>query len=147
MVTVTTREVRAEVEIDAPAGEVWEALTDWDRQGQWMLGTRVGVVSGDGRSVGSRLWGFTGVFDVGFLDQLEITEWTPPERCVACHRGRLLRGSAEFAVSPRGGGVALSWTERLEFPAWLAGPALALGMRASLRRLAAQISVRPPNQG
>jgi uncharacterized protein YndB with AHSA1/START domain len=139
MVIVTTREVRAEVEIDAPAGEVWEALTDWDRQSEWMLGTRVGVVSGDGRSVGSRLWGFTGVFDIGFLDLLEIIEWTPPERCVARHRGRLLRGNAEFSVTPRDGGVVLSWTERLEPPLSLIGPAMALGMRASLRRLAARV--------
>jgi uncharacterized protein YndB with AHSA1/START domain len=142
MVTVTSREVRAEVEIAAPAEVVWAALTDWDRQSEWMLGTRVGVVAGDGRSVGSRLWGFTGLFDVGFLDLLEITEWTPPHRCVARHLGKLLRGSAEFAIEPRGDGVTLSWTERLEPPLGLVGPAMAWGMRASLRRLAHRVRLR-----
>lgn len=142
MVNVTFGEASAAVEIAAPAEVVWAALTDWPRQSDWMLGTRVGVVAGDGRSVGSRLWGFTGIFDVGFLDVLEITEWAPPHRCQARHLGRLLRGSAEFTIEPRGDGVLLTWTERLAPPLSLTGPLLALGMRGSLRRLAARVRVR-----
>jgi uncharacterized protein YndB with AHSA1/START domain len=130
MVTVN---VRAEVDVAAPAEVVWAALTDWSRQGEWMVGTRTWVISGDGRSVGSRLLGFTGVFDLGFADLLEITEWTPPTRCVVRHTGRLLAGSAEFVITPTVTGVRLAWVERLRLPI---GPLLVLGMRYSLRRLA-----------
>jgi hypothetical protein len=136
MVDMTLREVTVRVSIAAPVADAWAAVTDWSRQGEWMLGTRVGVVQGDGRSVGSRLFGFTGVWDVGFLDVLEIVEWEPPSRCRAVHLGKLLRGSAEFAVSARGAGAIVSWTERLEPPVGLAAPLLGWGMRRSLRRLA-----------
>jgi uncharacterized protein YndB with AHSA1/START domain len=138
MVDMTEREVTARVDVAAPVTEVWATLTDWPRQGEWMLGTRVAVVRGDGRSVGSRLFGFTGVFDVGFLDELEIVEWAPPHRCRALHRGRLLRGSAEFEISPARVGSVVRWTERLEPPVGLVAPLLAWGMRRSLRRLAAR---------
>jgi carbon monoxide dehydrogenase subunit G len=95
------------------------------------------VVRGDGHSVGSRLFGFTGLLDVGFLDELEIVEWAPPHRCGVAHRGTLLRGSARFEVAPDGGGSVVSWTERLKPPIGLVAPVLAWGMRRSLRRLAA----------
>ncbi len=110
-------------------------MIDWSRQGEWMLGTRVYVVRGDGRSVGSRLLGFTGILDVGFVDLLEIVEWEPPRLCRVRHLGKLLRGSAEFAVEP---GV-VRWTERLEGPLGLVGPLLRVGMRASLGRLGARL--------
>jgi len=131
------REVTVEVAAAVPAEDVWMAMTDWSRQREWMVGTRVFVVAGDGRSVGSRLLGFTGLFDVGFVDLLEITEWEPPRRCRVRHAGSLLRGWAEFAVEPAGSGSTISWTECLRQPVALAGPLLAVGMRASLRRLAA----------
>lgn len=136
---MTTREVAACVEVAAPVDAVWAALTDWPHQGEWMLGTRVRVIFGDGRSVGSRLLGFTGFLDVGFLDELEIVEWTPPRCCRARHLGRLLRGSAEFAVAPGLRGSVVRWVERLDSPLMIVlGPALRWGMRRSLRRLAAR---------
>jgi carbon monoxide dehydrogenase subunit G len=136
MVDMMIREISVAVPVAAPPEAVWAALTDWSRQGEWMLGTRTGVVSGDGHSVGSRLWGFTGLGDVGFLDVLEITEWAPPARCRARHRGRLMRGEAVFEVTASGSGALVRWTERLALPAGLLGPALAWGMRRSLCRLA-----------
>lgn len=137
MVDMTIREITVEVPVGGPPAAVWAVLTDWSRQGEWMLGTRTGVVSGDGHSVGSRLWGFTGLGDVGFLDVLEITEWEPPSHCRARHLGRLMRGEADFRVIASGDGAVVRWTERLAPPAGLLGPALAWGMRRSLRRLAA----------
>ena len=29
------------VDIDAPAATVWDVVTDWAAQGEWILGTRV----------------------------------------------------------------------------------------------------------
>lgn len=132
---MNVRDVTVQVQVTASEAEAWAAITDWARQGEWMLGTRVHVIRGDGRSVGSRLLGFTGVLDVGFVDLLEITEWEPGRRCRVRHLGKLLRGWAEFAVEP---GV-ISWTECLEGPFGLVRPVLAIGMRASLRRLARRL--------
>jgi Polyketide cyclase / dehydrase and lipid transport len=132
---MTCRDVTVQVPITASEADAWVAITDWSRQGEWMLGTTVYIVRGDGRSVGSRLLGFTGLLDVGFVDLLEITEWEPPALCRVRHLGKLLRGTAEFAVEPG----AIRWTERLEPPLALVSPLLRPAMRASLRRLARRL--------
>lgn len=139
MVDMNFRETTARVETSAAPEAVWVALTDWSSQHEWMLGTRVYVVAGDGRSVGSRLLGFTGILDVGFADLLEITVWEPPRLCRVNHRGRLLKGTADFAVEPAGAGSTVTWTERLDLPFSLVSPLLAVGMRASLRRFATRL--------
>ena len=55
------------VRIPAPAQQVWDALTDWERQGEWMVGTRVRATYLDGRAVGGRIEAWTGLGSVGFL--------------------------------------------------------------------------------
>ena len=140
----TILEVR--VEVDAPPEVVWAAVTDWSAQREWIPGTVVGVVHGDGRSVGSRLFAFTGVADIGVLDTLEITEWQPPRRCRVRHLGTLLRGYGVFAVEDRDpGGATFVWTEELRPPLGLLGraalsvgrPAFQAVMRRAGRNLAA----------
>src|SRR5207248_3710582 len=78
------------VDVEAPAGTTWLALTDWTRQGEWLLATEVKVVEGNGRSVGSRLAAFTGVAGIGFTDTMEITSWEPPVRCAVRHLGTVV---------------------------------------------------------
>ena len=46
------------VDIDAPAATVWNVVTDWAAQGEWILGTRVTVQDPDGaRRLGGRFAG------------------------------------------------------------------------------------------
>ncbi|MFE9743407.1 SRPBCC family protein [Saccharothrix saharensis] len=123
------------VEVEAPAGTTWAALTDWARQGEWMLGTTVRVTSGDGASEGSGLSAFTGVGPIGFTDTMRITAWEPPVRCAVEHTGRLVRGTGEFVVVPRGDARSeLVWSEDIALPLNLA---FAPGVKWSLRRFAA----------
>lgn len=138
-------EVIERVDVVAPREAVWAALTDWDHQGEWMLGTRTRVTGGDGRSVGSTLAAFTGLGPLGFTDTMEITAWEPPTRCEVRHTGRLVHGLGVFEVVARGEGRStLVWHEHLRPPlgrlgdlGWLlAGPAFRLGVRQSLRRFA-----------
>ena len=76
-------ELTLRVDVDAPPERTWAAVTDWDRQGEWMLGTRVEVAGpGDGRHLGARLRAVTGVGPLGFTDIMEIITWEPPRRCV-----------------------------------------------------------------
>lgn len=133
------------VDVAAPAGTTWLALTDWSRQQEWMFGTKVRVVTGDGRSVGSRLSAVTGLGLLGFTDTMEITAWEPPVRCTVRHLGRLVRGTGAFHVHAKGPqSSTFVWTESLNLPlgpvgkmGWpLARPAFALGVRESLRRFA-----------
>ena len=66
------------VEVDAPAALVWDYVTDWERQGEWMLGTRVHVTGGAGRGLGTTLRAVTGVGPVGVVDTMEVVEFAPP---------------------------------------------------------------------
>ena len=45
-------EIAVTVDIAAPADQVWAAVTDWDHQGEWMLGTSVRATALEGRGVG-----------------------------------------------------------------------------------------------
>ncbi|HEY1966920.1 MAG TPA: SRPBCC family protein [Pseudonocardia sp.] len=148
-----SKELALTVEVDASPEHTWLVLTDWARQGEWMLGTRVTVSGGNGRSVGSTLSARTGFGPFGFTDTMTITEWDDRRlRCVVRHTGRLVRGEGEFAVTPAArGGCTVHWVERLELPVrplgevyWpLARPAFAAGVRYSLRRLARLCAGRP----
>ncbi|MGQ0841456.1 SRPBCC family protein [Actinokineospora sp.] len=137
-------EVTERVDIAAPAETTWAAITDWARQGEWMLGTTVRVTAGDGRAVGSRLAAFTGAARIGFTDTMEITAWAPPHRCEVLHTGRLVRGTGLFEVVPRGERSTFVWHERLDLPlgavgalGWrVVGPGFRYGVRRSLRKFA-----------
>jgi len=140
--------VGLDVVVDAPVERVFAALTDWAGQGEWMLGTRVEVRSGDGRSVGSTLAAWTGVGPVGFWDTMVITAWDPPHRVDVLHTGRLVRGLGVMEVFELPGNRSrFVWREELDLPlgalgrlGWpLARPAFLAGVKASLRSFAALV--------
>ena len=137
------------VDVDAPPERVWAALTDWVRQGEWMLATDVRPVGGDAQGVGGRLTATTGIRlsgrRRGVLDTMEIIRWEPPRLVEVRHTGRVIRGSGVFEVRPhRPGTTTFVWTERLDLPlgalgrlGWpLVRPLMRAGVRASLRRFA-----------
>ena len=143
---MTRTELVVPVDIEAPAATVWHVVTDWESQGEWILGTRVTMISpGDPRRLGARFAAFTGVGPVGFTDPMEVTEWDPPRRCVVTHRGRVVRGSGVFEVEELGPQRSrFLWSEQLELPlgalgaaGWpLVRPAFRAGVAHSLRKLA-----------
>lgn len=147
-------ELPVPVEVDAPAGAVWAYVTDWERQGEWMLGTRVRVTGGDGRGVGTRLHAVTGVGPVGVPDTMEVTEFVAPAdgapgRAAVRHTGRFIRGEGFFEVAPLGPERSrFTFTELIDLPlgalgrlGWpLARPVIRAGFVASLRRMADRVA-------
>lgn len=138
-------EVRADVMIAAPPERVWSVLMDWPRQAEWILGTSVQVVAGDGASVGSRIEAWTGVGRAGFLDTMTITVWEAPYRCDVEHTGRVVRGTGSFILQALPGGrTRFIWQEDVDLPlgavgraGWpLARPFFESGVRHSLNKLA-----------
>ena len=138
-------DLRLDVDVDAPAVRTWAAATDWDRQGEWMLGTRVQATANDGRGVGGGLRAVTGIGPLAFADTMVITEWDPPHITRVRHTGRLVRGTAAFEVRGRPGGSTFVWSETLDLPfgpagraGWrIARPAFLWALSYSLRRFAA----------
>ena len=142
-------ELVEEIHIAAPPQQVWAALVDWDRQGEWMLLTDVRAGEQGGRGVGGRLAATTGLRlpgrrRVGVLDTMLITRWQPPNRVDVRHTGRVVRGTGVFEVRPSGAGTLFVWTEDLDLPLGVLGrlawpvvrPVTAIGVRLSLRRFA-----------
>lgn len=143
------------VEVDAPAETVWAYVTDWERQGEWMLGTRVRVTAGAGdgaRGVGTTLRAITGVGPVGVVDTMDVVEFSgppaaPPWRAAVRHTGRVIRGEGYFEVVALGPDRSrFTFTELVDLPlgalgraAWpLVRPAVRAGFVASLKRMASQ---------
>lgn len=145
------RDITLSVDIAAPVETVWGVVTDWEAQGDWMLGTSVRVTRGDGVSIGSELAATTGVGPLGVTDTMQIVGWDPPHRATVRHTGRVVRGSGVFTVLERTGPEGREdsrfvWSEQLDLPLGLLGavgwplvrPAFALGLQYSLNRLARQ---------
>ena len=148
---MTAAHVSVSVLVSAPVQEVWDATTDWERQSEWMLGTRVRGTAQGGQGVGGGIEAWTGVGRIGFLDTMVITAWEPPYRCLVEHTGRAFKGSGAFEVADEGAGVSrLTWTEDIELPLGALGrigwpvvrPLVRLGISHSLGKLAAAVSHR-----
>lgn len=136
--------------LDASVEDVWSAIADWRRQGEWMLATRVDVIddrAGAG-GVGTKIAAFTGLFPArgwfGIWDLMEVTRWEPPHRCEVLHYGKWLRGVGLFELKAAGPDQStFIWSEELTgLLARLIKPGLALGVWLSLRRFARQIRVQ-----
>jgi hypothetical protein len=141
--------IALDVVIDAPQQAVWDAVTDWPRQSEWMLGTKVSVTALRGVGVGGGLEAFTGIGPIGFLDTMVIAEWQPPRRCVVRHTGQVVKGLGYFEVLPLPlGRSRFVWAEDLDLPLGRLGalgwpvvrPAFAWGVRRSLQKLADELA-------
>jgi uncharacterized protein YndB with AHSA1/START domain len=146
-------ELEADVVVDASPSAVWDLLVDWDRQREWVPGTRVDITAQDGQGVGARVEAFTGIGKLGFRDPMVITEWEPQRRIVVVHTGTVVRGTGSFEVFalPRGGSRFV-WTERLDLPLGVAGRAgwrlakrpFRAGVQLALRRFARLVEAEHP---
>jgi len=134
-----------DVVIAAPVEAVFDAFTQWANQGEWMLGTRVEVRAGDGRSVDSGLAAWTGLGPAGFWDTMTITRWDPPYRVDVLHTGALVRGPGTMEVLALPDGRSrFVWSEDLDLPLGMLGrivwplvkPAFVAGVKRSLRSFA-----------
>lgn len=141
----TDTTVRLDVVVRAPVAVVFDAFTQWSEQGRWMVGTRVEVRSGDGRSVGSELAAWSGLGPAGFWDTMIITRWEPPYRVDVEHTGRVVRGTGTMeVVALPGERSRFVWGEDLSLPLGLLGkagwpivrPAFLSGVRRSLKDFA-----------
>ena len=142
---MVTRDITVGVDVDAPGDVLWKAVTDWEGQGEWMLGTVVRVTRGDGVGVGSELAATTGIGPLGVTDTMRIVGWDPPHRATVVHTGSFVRGSGTFTVIDRGPDASrFEWGERLDSRSACWGPSAgrwslrcsASGSPCSLRRLA-----------
>jgi uncharacterized protein YndB with AHSA1/START domain len=142
--------VRLEIEVpvDAPRTVVWDVLTDWERQADWMLDAKaVHVLTPDREGPGVTIRVPTNLLGVTVQDVIRVTRWEAPRLLEVVHLGRVITGTGAFELQddPRTGGTVLTWWEEAEPPlgtlgAWgartLALPVLERIFRRSLGNLA-----------
>ncbi len=144
----------------APATVVWEVLTDWERQPEWMVDAQTVEILGERRNgVGVRMRVPTRVFGVTVEDVLEVTDWREAERLEARHVGSVIEGVAAFELRSTHMGTRLTWWEEIDPPLGLLGelaatllarPLVARVFARSLdglkRRCEREVSGTPPPQ-
>jgi uncharacterized protein YndB with AHSA1/START domain len=130
------------VEVPADPQTVFDAMTDWDAQHEWMLGTRVEGRHNGGKGLGGTFAAFTGLGPIGFWDPMTITVWDAPHVVEVLHEGNVVKGTGEFRVERAGTGSRFVWREDVDLPLGRVGragwivvkPLLAAGVALSLRR-------------
>ncbi len=138
--------IKLEVIVHAPAELVWNRLTDWPSQSEWMLGTKV---TGTGAGVNGEISAFTGIGPIGFLDTMIITRWKPPYRCDVLHTGKIVKGTGSFIVEKIDKNISkFIWIEYLNIPFGFIGrfgfklvrPLFVLGVQKSLDKFAKYVA-------
>ena len=113
-------EVRAR--IAAPRGLVWDVLTDWERQPEWMVDARaVEVLTAhrEGRGVVVRCP--TDLLGVVVTDVLKVVGWDAGYRLAVEHVGGLITGDAAFELADADGATSVTWWEQVDPPFGLLG--------------------------
>lgn len=129
--------------IAAPPERIWQVLSDWERQSEWMPDVAWMRLLGPEREFGARLEVRTKVFGVPLAtDLIEVTAWDPPRRLAIRHVGVVV-GTGEWSLAPTPQGTVFTWVEafRMSPPIlgdlglWLYSPWQRMMLRRSIRNL------------
>ena len=97
-----TGEVTATVIVNAPAGRVFAAFVNWERQSEWMPFTKVRVIEGDGGE-GSLVEAVTAIGPASLRDELRVVKVNPPFEVRVVHCGKVLRGPGSVRCTAMSG--------------------------------------------
>jgi hypothetical protein len=130
------------------AQRAWNEVTNWEKQGSWMLQTSVWLTSEIEVGPGTEIAAFTGPFHklfprlsfFGILDTMVVTNWHPPHICDVLHTGKIIKGTGRFEVVETSATTSqFNWSEIIWAPRaifMILKPALYVGVWISLRRFA-----------
>ena len=102
----------------APRPVVWDVLTQWERQPEWMLDARaVEVLTPHREGLGVTIRCPTNLLGVVVDDVMRVTGWREQEELEVIHLGRVITGSGAFLLSDAPeGGTDISWWEQVDPP-------------------------------
>jgi carbon monoxide dehydrogenase subunit G len=113
---------------------VWELITDWEHQGDWMLEATDFEVTGERREgVGVEAKATVRVGPIRTRDRIRVSMWEPPRILVIEHLG-WVKGSGELQLVPIREGTRMRWRETL-FPPNALGPFGRAGLRLFAPRM------------
>ena len=128
--------VEREVVLPVPPPAAWAALTDWERQAEWMHDAdRVEVVSPERAGLGTTVAVRTRVLHVPlFTERLEVVGWDPPRELRIAHRS-FIRGTGTWSLEPAGTGSRFRWLEEISLPVPVLGELALRVYRPVMRHL------------
>lgn len=145
---VADNHIALSLTLPCSAQRAWNEITDWSKQGEWMLQTSVWLTSEIESGPGTEIAAFTGPFHklfprfkfFGVLDTMVVTNWQPPLICDVLHTGKIIKGTGRFEVVAINDQKSLfNWSEVIWAPRvifLILKPALYVGVWISLRRFA-----------
>jgi carbon monoxide dehydrogenase subunit G len=115
---------------------VWELVTDWEHQGDWMLeASNFIVTSAEREGVGVEAEATVKIAGISTRDRIRVIGWEPPRRLGIEHLG-WVTGRGELHLTPLGADrTHLFWQEELEPPAGLLGAVGLTMLKPVLRRI------------
>ena len=104
--------------VQAPPRVVWQVLTTWERQSEWMLDAKaVHVLTPQRTGVGVTIRCPTNLMGVTVQDVMRVTGWEEERRLEVTHLGRIITGSGAFILEPEGDdATVLTWWEEVDPP-------------------------------
>jgi len=138
-------EITLSVNIKADKQTVFDAVVDWETQGDWMLGTKVSRTKQQGKDVGGEIVAWTGFWKIGFNDPMVFTKWEEPNIVEVKHLGRIVKGTGSMIVKEIDkDSSTFIWSETIDLPLGILGrfgwifvkPLFVLGIKISLNRFA-----------
>ena len=110
--------------IDAPVEEVWRHAADIGAHSVWMHDAEaIRFTSERTRGVGTTFEADTRIGPFHLVDPMAVTDWEEG-RAIGISHGGVVTGRGRFALEALPGDrTNFTWTEELDFPWWLGGPA------------------------
>jgi hypothetical protein len=128
--------IELEAELAGTPDVVWTLLTDWERQGDWMLeASDVEVVSTHRAGVGVEALATVRIAGISTRDRIRVDAWEPERHLGIAHLG-WVRGRGDLRLEPAGARrTRIRWREELVGPWGVLG---GIGLRA-VRPLMARV--------
>jgi hypothetical protein len=140
------------VDIKSTPEKVFDYLTNWPAQSEWIFATRVEIrTPGLAKEVGGQIAAFTGFGPIGFWDYMTITKWEHPRIVDVIHTGKVVVGTGSMRVEKLTESITrFYWSEDLEIPLGFIGkigfgllkPIFLSGVQSSLNKFGRNLEAR-----
>jgi len=122
--------------VPGPPEVVWELITDWEHQGDWMLEASDFVVVSDEREgIGVEAEATIRIGGITTRDRVRVVGWEPGRRLAIRHQG-WVTGTGEMFLTPLGDDrTHVFWREELEAPLGVLGVVGLTAFKPLMRRL------------
>lgn len=118
--------IEASTHIEATPARVWQVLTDWEAQPEWMEDAHsVEVLSPHRQGPQVLLRCRTKLPGITVTDDMAVTSWEPERSVGVRHLGGLIRGVGVFELEPTADGTLFTWWEEVGVPLGPLGDAVA----------------------